>query len=522
MDPVSTNGASNTTPRTTGQKSEAMDWQSTLRTPQDGSKPPLQRWGSEQFKKLQQRSSQPDSAKRPPRQLNRVMSTIDTRIRRISLSQNDANPPVSQKTPRERQSSMIITSIEQNAFEQKRLREEKLVQMIVANDSDIWNKLALANDSIIKSAELFLLIHEALKRAIQNKSAQETTQLLTFCRVWVDANWANHAFIQAIPELEHIVKMCTDNAFSPAAVSGETLHNAIAKYPPPVAVNPPHSNSAKDFLQKLLQGLLQELDAVNQKSYDALVADVARDITQFQVSLYCQITSHALITKKWQKTPRSIEEYHSSFNKISFYIVSMILGEPDIEKRKKKISFFLDVAHFCLHAKDLISPHCILAALLNSAVSRLKQTWEKVSEKHLTILQHLEALYSNTSNFLFLRTTLNEKFNHQELFVPNLILLQKDLTTLFESIPAIETVNGLTGFFNWSKLEKICSLIDQHLSIQPLWHKRQATALHTNFISHCVMKYTIQTDDVYHQMSQKIEPKITASTSAACAQRLPQ
>ena len=63
------------------------------------------------------------------------------------------------------------------------------------------------------------------------------------------------------------------------------------------------------------------------------------------------------------------------------------------------------------------------------AVSRLKQTWEKVPTKSVRLLKELQALMDPSRNMSKYRTLLND-YIHQPPVIPYIPVVKKDLTFL--------------------------------------------------------------------------------------------
>jgi len=420
-------------------------------------------------------------------------TTITDAFRRLSVSEPAPHPV--RATPR--QTSQIITRSEIHEAEQPRIREEKLVSMILKNDNLLWEKLALASDSILSGDALFSRIHLFLKEAIDIKDADTTTKLLSFCIFWVEANWANKSFIKAIPAFEDILKMCKDNSFEPARSAGVRLEAAIIKNPPFAEQTPSLTCTARDFLT-----------ALDTESYTTLIKDIAGDMTYFQVFLYCKISPHALI-KKWNVAPAHIV----SFNKISNYLVTLIVSEPNLDTRAKFMGFFLDVAKCCLEKGDLVSPRCIWSACNNVSVSRLKKSWALLDKKHTTIFETLESFYSNEGNYRNFRPKQAEYFQQSVLFLPLIELAEKDLASLYEGQKKFVTKGDQTDF-NFEKLDTIFSLVHQYLSLQTRWKQTKADPEKTNFIFKSVKAFSIPDEEWLYAESLKREPKLTNATSS--------
>ncbi len=74
-------------------------------------------------------------------------------------------------------------------------------------------------------------------------------------------------------------------------------------------------------------------------------------------------------------------------NEEMFWVVHEILHESSVVKRAKIIKHFIQIAKICKECKNFNSLLAIISGLDHLTVSRLKDTWDKVSPKYKKILQ---------------------------------------------------------------------------------------------------------------------------------------
>jgi len=91
------------------------------------------------------------------------------------------------------------------------------------------------------------------------------------------------------------------------------------------------------------------------------------------------------------------------FNKVSYFTATEICVQPELKKRARLIEMFIGVADECRNVANFSSLMAVLSGLNNSAVRRLKKTWDLVSQKHVDVLAQLEELMSDDSNFVSYR-----------------------------------------------------------------------------------------------------------------------
>lgn len=81
---------------------------------------------------------------------------------------------------------------------------------------------------------------------------------------------------------------------------------------------------------------------------------------------------------------------------MSLWVASAILQRELVKDRRKLLSKFIDVAWQCKEASNFNGVFEILSGLANSAVHRLKKTWEQLSQHRWDWV----CGWGNWSNFL--------------------------------------------------------------------------------------------------------------------------
>ncbi len=100
----------------------------------------------------------------------------------------------------------------------------------------------------------------------------------------------------------------------------------------------------------------------------------------------------------------------------------------------------LNSTEYCKRLQNYNSMFAILGALSNAAVSRLKETWERVRGKALRRYQALEKLMDPTRNMARYRSLLDMQLRQglSMPIIPLLPLVKKDLTFIQEANPSFE------------------------------------------------------------------------------------
>ena len=104
-----------------------------------------------------------------------------------------------------------------------------------------------------------------------------------------------------------------------------------------------------------------------------------------------------------------LTQFSDLSNEEMFWVVNEILHESNLVKRAKIIKHFIQIAHICKECKNFNSLLAILSGLDHLSVTRLKETWDKVSSKYKKILQELRILLDTTRNMFKYRQLLKSE-----------------------------------------------------------------------------------------------------------------
>ena len=139
----------------------------------------------------------------------------------------------------------------------------------------------------------------------------------------------------------------------------------------------------------------------------------------------------------------NLEKFSNLVNKETLWVVSEIVGESNISKRVRMVKHFLKIAKQCKEAQNFNSMFAIVSGLNHTAVSRLKQTWERVPEKYSKLLSDLNLIMDPSRNFSRYRNMIKSDAVKPPL-IPIYPMVAKDLT--FIDIGNKTKVEGLINF----------------------------------------------------------------------------
>ena len=90
-----------------------------------------------------------------------------------------------------------------------------------------------------------------------------------------------------------------------------------------------------------------------------------------------------------------------------FWVVSEVCSEHNLMRRQKVIKQFIKIARHCRECRNFNSMFNILSGLRYGAVSRLRQTWEKVPTKYQKLFSDMEDLMDPSRNMSKYRNLVN-------------------------------------------------------------------------------------------------------------------
>jgi len=131
------------------------------------------------------------------------------------------------------------------------------------------------------------------------------------------------------------------------------------------------------------------------------------------------------------------------FNRVSNWVATEILKQDTLKKRIKVITWFIEVAEKCQELNNLNGLLEVVSGLNQGPVSRLKQTWAKVPDKHNALLSNLTELVTRENNHKNLREYF---FKVQAPCIPYIGMYLTDLTFVEEGNTDFITEHKLINF----------------------------------------------------------------------------
>jgi hypothetical protein len=157
--------------------------------------------------------------------------------------------------------------------------------------------------------------------------------------------------------------------------------------------------------------------------------ELARQFTIKESAIFCSILPEELLATEWMKKSGSLAVNVRAMSTLSTDLANLVadcilqLEEP--KKRAVIIKQWVKIANKCLELNNYDSVMAIICSLNSSTISRLKKTWEIVSQKTKDTLENLKSIVDVSRNYAVLRQRLQ---NHVPPCLPFVGTYLTDLT----------------------------------------------------------------------------------------------
>ncbi|TPX41838.1 hypothetical protein SeLEV6574_g05899 [Synchytrium endobioticum] len=197
-------------------------------------------------------------------------------------------------------------------------------------------------------------------------------------------------------------------------------------------------------VQQSIAKVRELLTAFDLMSYKA--KNIAQQLTLTDSQMFRAIKPEEFAIFLWGDKSveggRPLQEYIERFNRIGYWVGTIVCSYEQSGKRTEAIEKFIKIGKRCLDLQNFNSAMAIFSGLNTIAVSRLKKSWANVSSRVMSLYKELEDTLSYRGNYKAYRDL-------EHLAKPPLIpffgLMIKDLTFLNDGNQKILS-NGLINF----------------------------------------------------------------------------
>jgi hypothetical protein len=174
--------------------------------------------------------------------------------------------------------------------------------------------------------------------------------------------------------------------------------------------------------------------------------EIARQITLIDFDQFKLIEPKECLNQSWNKGNRevkapNIHQMIQTFNTLSNWIGTTIVGTPDLKERAKIVEKFIEVAECLWNLNNFNGVFAVCSGLSLASIYRLKKTWNEIREESKTQFQQLHKYISRDKNFAAIRGRLK---GVKPPCIPYIGLYLTDLTFIEDGNP--KYINGKINF----------------------------------------------------------------------------
>ncbi|XP_058818830.1 rap guanine nucleotide exchange factor 2 isoform X2 [Topomyia yanbarensis] len=182
--------------------------------------------------------------------------------------------------------------------------------------------------------------------------------------------------------------------------------------------------------------------------------ELAIQLTLQDFAIFRQIESTEyiddLFTLKSRYGKPMLVKFSELVNREMFWVVTEVCSEHNMMRRCKIIKQFIKIARHCKECKNFNSLFAIISGLGHAAVSRLRQSWEKLPSKYQKLFNDLQELMDPSRNMSKYRQLIQTELNAQHPVIPFYPVVKKDLTFIH-----LGNDSKIDSLINFEKLRMI-------------------------------------------------------------------
>jgi len=181
-----------------------------------------------------------------------------------------------------------------------------------------------------------------------------------------------------------------------------------------------------------------------------------------------------------ENTP-NLDFFIQRFDKESYWVATEICTIPELKKRIHMLKKWILIANECIKRNNFFSFFSIVAGLNLTPVSRLKKTWDGLSDKYTKMWNDLEKICDPSRNMKNYRDILAKS---EPPIVPFLPIYLKDLTFMNDGNDS--KVNGMINFDKLRMMTKRVKDISKLVDYE--YKKIETNIILQNYISHLMVQ----------------------------------
>ncbi|CEP06873.1 hypothetical protein [Parasitella parasitica] len=233
--------------------------------------------------------------------------------------------------------------------------------------------------------------------------------------------------------------------------------------------------------------------------------ELARQLTIMDFKLYSNIQPIECLGKAWSRdgadNATNVKLSIDYCNRLTSWVTGSILSNKEAKKRVVVIKHWSQVANRCLEMHNYNTCMAILSAFDNSAIGRLKKTWELVSSRTSHSLAHIRKLMGSNRNFTEYREMIHSV---NPPCIPFLGIYLQDLTFIEDGNP--DLLRKPSNLINFAKQQKAAEVIREIKQFQSPPYTFQVVPEIQDYIN---FQLEISRDvDFLYERSLELEPRV--------------
>ncbi|OTA08895.1 RAS1 protein [Trichoderma parareesei] len=170
--------------------------------------------------------------------------------------------------------------------------------------------------------------------------------------------------------------------------------------------------------------------------------ELARQLTIMQMNIFCSILPEELLASQWMKKggvdAPNVKAMSSLSTDLSNMVAETILQHTELKKRAAVIKQWIKIAQQFLELHNYDGLMAIICTLNSSTITRLRKTWDAISQRRKDALRSLQDIVEPSQNNKVLRTKLHD---HVPPCLPFLGMYLTDLTFVDIGNPSTKQVS---------------------------------------------------------------------------------
>ncbi|KAI9314344.1 hypothetical protein BX666DRAFT_1971820 [Dichotomocladium elegans] len=252
-------------------------------------------------------------------------------------------------------------------------------------------------------------------------------------------------------------------------------------------------------------------DMSNFSLMDIDPVELARQLTLLDYKLYSSIRPTECLNKAWSREDAggniatNVKQSIDYCNRLTCWVTDSILSNDESRRRVMVIKYWAQVAMKCRSFNNYNTCMAIISAFDNSAIGRLKKTWELVGSRVIQSLGNIRKLMGANRNFQEYREMIHSV---NPPCIPFLGIYLQDLTFIEDG--NADYIQKSAGLINFAKRQKTAEVIREINQFQSPPYTFQFIPQLQAFIKEKLL--ASQNVDTLYERSLQIEPRETTAT----------